>query len=182
MEVSNLHQIKAPLNKLLSKDMKWTRSVDCQQSFKKIKASHNSDLRLTCFDPTQKVSVVADASSHVVGAVTSHIFADRSEKAIMHAARSLTPANSNYSQVEKEAFALIFAVNKFHKMLFGRCFTLLKDHKLLLSIFGSKKGIPVYSVLQDEILPWFEKAKRKKRRKEKKTEVNTSSSQLKMKS
>ena len=38
-------------------------------------------------------------------------------------------------------------------------------------------------MLQDEILPWFEKTKRKeKRRKEKKTEVTTSSSQLKMKS
>ena len=43
----------------------------------------------------------------------------------------------------------------------------------------SPEGI---SLLQDEILPWFEKTKRKKRRKEKKTEVNTSSSQLKMKS
>ena len=38
-------------------------------------------------------------------------------------------------------------------------------------------------MLQDEILPWFEKKKKeKKKRKKKKTEVNTSSSQLKMKS
>ena len=36
-------------------------------------------------------------------------------------------------------------------------------------------------MLQDEILPWFEKTKRKEEKK-KKTEVTTSSSQLKMKS
>ena len=35
-------------------------------------------------------------------------------------------------------------------------------------------------MLQDEILPWFEKTKRKEEKK--KTEVTTSSSQLKMKS
>ena len=39
-------------------------------------------------------------------------------------------------------------------------------------------------MLQDEILPWFEKKKKKKgeKKKRKKTEVTTSSSQLKMKS
>ena len=40
------------------------------------------------------------------------------------------------------------------------------------------------NMLQDEILPWFEKNKKKgeKKKRKKKTEVTTSSSQLKMKS
>ncbi|KAA3672746.1 uncharacterized protein DEA37_0002723 [Paragonimus westermani] len=67
-----------------------------------------------------------------------------SEKATAHAARSLTPAENNYSQIEKEALSIIFIVEEFHRMLYGRRFTLPKDYKLLLTIFGSKKGIPVY--------------------------------------
>lgn len=39
----------------------------------------------------------------------------------------------------------MFAVKRFHKYIYGRKFELHTDHKPLLSIFGSKQGIPAYT-------------------------------------
>ncbi|KAL3122135.1 hypothetical protein niasHT_005591 [Heterodera trifolii] len=68
----------------------------------------------------------------------SHIFPDKSERVIKHGSCTFNAAQHNYSQIEKEALGLVFAVEKFHRMLYGRKFTLLTDHK-----FVSKRRRPV---------------------------------------
>ena len=71
----------------------------------------------------------------------SHIFPGGSGKANAHTSKSLTPTEPKFSQIEEEDLAIIFAVKKFHKLLYSRHLTLITDHKLLTSIFGSKKGV-----------------------------------------
>ncbi|KAH9581803.1 hypothetical protein MS3_00008831 [Schistosoma haematobium] len=143
--VPSMHDIRAPLNSLLQKNSSWNWTKQCDAAFCKLKSIISSELLLTHYDPAMPIIVAADASANGLGAVISHQFPDASEKAIMHAARTLTPAEKKYSQIEKEALALVFAVRRFHKFLYGRRFTLLTDHKPLLAIFGSKSGIPAHS-------------------------------------
>ncbi|PIO77460.1 hypothetical protein TELCIR_00443 [Teladorsagia circumcincta] len=140
--VKNLHNLRVPLDALTKKDATFLWTPACQSSFDRIKAILKSDLLLTHYDPNLPIIVAADASNYGIGAVLSHQFPDGSEKVIYHASRTLTPAQKKYSQIEKEAFALIFAVQKFHRFIHGRHFTLKTDHKPLISIFGNKKGVP----------------------------------------
>ena len=64
---------------------------------------------------------------------------------IAHASETLLPTEKHYSQIEKEALGIIFAVTQFHRYLHGRFFTLQTDHKPLITVFGPKKGQPIYT-------------------------------------
>ena len=64
------------------------------------------------------------------------------ERPIAYASKSLTPAEKNYLQIEREGLSLVLGVKKFHQFLWGHTFQLVTDHKPLVTIFESKKGIP----------------------------------------
>uniref|UniRef100_A0A1I8BHL0 RNA-directed DNA polymerase n=1 Tax=Meloidogyne hapla TaxID=6305 RepID=A0A1I8BHL0_MELHA len=134
--VREMHEVRGPLDKLLQKNIEWKWEDEQETSFEKIKSILSSDLLLTHFDPQFEIIVTADASNYGVGAMISHKFPDGSEKAIEYASKSLSQSEKNYGQIEKEGLALVFAVQKFHKMLFGRKFKLRTDHKPLYGKMG----------------------------------------------
>lgn len=143
--VKAMHDLRHPLDNLLKKNVSWNWSSQCQESFEKFKQILQSDLLLTHYNPQLEMIVAADASQNGLGAVLLHRFPDGSIKAVCHASRTLTDAEKNYAQGEKEGLALVFACTKFHRMIFGRKFALHTDHKPLLGIFGSKKGVPIHT-------------------------------------
>ena len=143
--IPNMHDLRAPLNELLKKDKAWEWTPECHRAFEKIKEILTSDLFLTHFNPDLEIIVASDASSYGIGACILHKMPDGSHKPIAHASRTLLPAERNYSQIEKESLGIIFAVTKFHRYIHGRHFRLQTDHKPLLNIFGSKKGLPTHT-------------------------------------
>ena len=54
---------------------------------------------------------------------------DGSEHPIAYASRTLTNAERNNSNLEREALALVFGVKKFHQYMHGRHFSLVTEHK-----------------------------------------------------
>ena len=96
---------------------------------------------LVHYDPTKELVFSCDASQYGIGAVLSQVY-DKLEKPVAYASRSLSSAEKNYSQLEKEGLAIVFGIKKFHNYLFGRRFTLCTDHKPLESLLNESKAIP----------------------------------------
>ncbi|XP_055522549.1 uncharacterized protein K02A2.6-like [Wyeomyia smithii] len=143
--VNEMRTLRHPMDQLLKAGAKFEWTPACQASFDRFQEILQSPLLLTHYNPKLGIIVSADASAFGLGARIAHKLPDGTVKAICHVSRSLTSAEGHYSQIEKEGLSLVFAVTRFHRMLFGRKFILETDHKPLLAIFGSKNGIPTYT-------------------------------------
>ena len=138
--------IREPLDDLLKKDCEWSWTPTHREAFNNIKKVLTDQCLLTHFDPQLPLVVAADASQNGIGGVISHIYEDGTEKPIYFFSRALNASQRKYTQSEKEGLALVTAVKTFHRYLEGRHFTLLTDHKALLTIFGKVDRTPTLAV------------------------------------
>jgi len=141
--IPNLSSLIYPLRRLLESNVKWEWSSECDKAFSDVKACMVSEQVLTHYEPDLPLKLACDASAYGLGAVLSHVWPNGEEKPIAFASRSLTKAEKNYSQIDKEALSIVWGVQKFHNYVYARFFTIETDHKPLTSIFHPKKGIPV---------------------------------------
>ena len=140
--IPNLATTLHPLNQLLHRDQRWRWNKECAAAFQAAKEGVTSSRVLVHYNLNLPIRMAGDASAYGVGAVISHVMPDGSEQPIAFASRTLSDSERNYSQIEKEALSLVFGVKRFQNYLYGRHFTLVTDHKPLLTILGCKKGIP----------------------------------------
>ncbi|XP_014214167.1 uncharacterized protein K02A2.6-like [Copidosoma floridanum] len=140
--IKNYAQIMSPLYKLLKKDVEWQWTTEREKAFEEAKLKLTSHEVLVHYDSDVPIKITCDASPKGLGAVLSHIFPSGKIKHVAFASRVLNSAEKNYSQLDREALALVFGVKAFHQYVYGRPFILETDHKPLTYIFGKKKGIP----------------------------------------
>lgn len=89
------------------------------------------------YDVKDKTQVIADASPVGLGAVLVQID-DKGPRIIAYGNRTLSQCERKYSQTEKEALALVWAIEHFNIFLFGKEFELITDHKPLEFLFSPK--------------------------------------------
>ena len=141
--LQNMSTVLAPLYRLLRNDVKWSWGKQEAKAFKASKKLLTSSALLVHFDPTLKLVLACDASSYGVGAVLAHQMPDGSERPIGYASRTLSAAERNYSQIEREGLACVFGVKRFHAYLFGHHFQLVTDHKPLLALLNQHRSTSV---------------------------------------
>ncbi|XP_054257143.1 uncharacterized protein K02A2.6-like [Macrosteles quadrilineatus] len=134
-----------PLYDLMKKNktFQWTQNADT--AFNAIKKEIVSDRVLDYYDPAKPLIVATDASPYGIGGVLSHQYPDGSERPVIFVSRSLTPSEMRYSQIDREALAIVWVVKKLFNYIYGRHFILYSDHKPLASIFNAEKGAPSLS-------------------------------------
>ena len=72
-----------------------------------------------------------------------HVYGDGSRRPIAYASSSNNNKHEKgYAQLDKEALAIMFGLNRFRMYLYGRHFTILTDNKPLERILGPKTAIP----------------------------------------
>ncbi len=138
----NLATTLAPLHRLLRKEVCWSWSAREQEAFDRVKHHLSSCKLLVHYNPSLTLTLACDASPYGVGAVLSHIMENGEERPVAFASRSLAPAERNYSQLDKEALAIVFGVKRFSQYLLGRKFEILSDHKPLMSLLSAEKATP----------------------------------------
>ena len=110
-----------------------------------------SDWFLMHYNLKKEIISASDVSSFRIGACIMHKLKDGSIKHV-HASRTLLSAEKNYSLKEKKSLGIVFTLMKFHRFIHGRRFTLQTDHRPLLTILGSKRGLPIYTA--NRLLQW----------------------------
>ena len=138
----NLSSTLAPLYALLHKKAKWSWGAEQAKAFITAKSLLQSDAVLSHFDSTKRLVLECDASPYGIGAILSQVDSDGSEKPVAFSSRTLTPAEKRYSQLDKEALAVLFGVKKFHCYLYGRHFVVRSDHQPLFHLLNEAKSIP----------------------------------------
>ena len=125
-----LAELCSPLRKLILKDSHYSPGDPEHAPFDAIKAEFKKKIILPYFDRHKETILQTDASKKGFGAVIL-----QEEQPIYYASRALTSTEKNYQNLEREAQAAVWGMEKFHYFLYGRKFILQTDQKPLVSIF-----------------------------------------------
>lgn len=118
------------LRQILKKDIAWHWLDQHENAVHLIKQLISEAATLKYYDPNKVLMIQTDASSTGLGSCLM-----QDGQPIAYASRSLTPAERNYAQIEKELLAIVFACERFSHYVYGRKTTVQSDHKPLEAIF-----------------------------------------------
>ena len=131
--IPNMAQLLIPLTELtknkMSNKVEITEAVT--KSFEELKVALCSPEVLRTAQYDRDFIIQCDASFYAVGACLAQIDDDGSEHPIAFASSKLSDVQRRWSTIEKEGYAIIFALRKFDSIIFGQNIILFTDHNPL---------------------------------------------------
>ena len=138
--IPNFAAETAPLRRLLKTGVEWNWSEEQETALQVIQKGIHQ--RLQYFDQTKETYLTVDAGPEGLGAILSQGKNNDHSEVVAYASKVLTDTERRYSQIEKEALAIFWAISHFHLYLCGRTFTVVTDHQPLVSLFNKPSSKP----------------------------------------
>ena len=139
--IPDVASLFTPFRDLLKRNSKWYWDAQHDKMFDQIK-NLLSTKAMAYFNTQWSTEVTTDASPSGVSAILSQYDPQNpsNKHIVVYASRALTPVEMRYSQVEREALAVVWACEKLKIYLIGREFDLIVDNKAIQLIFGNPKA------------------------------------------
>ncbi|KAK7939091.1 hypothetical protein WMY93_002417 [Mugilogobius chulae] len=137
--IPNLSANTKALRSLLENSTEWHWNHEHNCEWETLKSSLVREPVLKFYDPALSTKVSTDASKDGLGAVLLQQYED-AWFPVAYASRTMTAAERNYAQIEKETLGAVFGCEKFHEYIYGREVVLETDHKPLIAISTKPLG------------------------------------------
>jgi len=137
--IPNFSEMAAPLTELTKGGKRGSISFNSEQreAFIKLKDKLCLTVKLAVPDYTRPFLIQCDASDIAVGCCLSQKTNDGQEQPLAFASVKLTETQTRWSTIEKEAYAVVYALQQFEHIVFGSKIHLFTDHNPLQYIINN---------------------------------------------
>ena len=125
--IKDFAMIAEPLTHLLCKNVPFKWSEECEETFIKFKERLTNPPILAHYRVGCPLNLYTDASGVGLGAILNQI-QDDVERTIEYISCSLNKHQMNYSIIEQECLAIVWAIRKWRHFLLGTEFKIYTDH------------------------------------------------------
>nr|GEV87291.1 reverse transcriptase domain-containing protein [Tanacetum cinerariifolium] len=135
--IKDFSKIARPMTRLLEKYTPFIFSKDCIEAFQTLKRKLTEALILIVPDWDMPFELMCDASDFIIGVVLGQR-QNKHFRPIHYASNTITEAESNYTTIEKEMLAVVYAFEKFRSYLIMNKSIVYTDHSALKYLFAKK--------------------------------------------
>ena len=135
--IDKFAELLQPLNDLRKKGVKFVWGEKQQNSFENLKKKLASKPVIGIFDTMKEVTLTTDASEKAVSGILS-----QEGHPVFYMSHKLSESESRYSNIEREALAIVWCTNRARSFLLGRKFKLISDHLPLQFLLNPNRSLP----------------------------------------
>lgn len=135
--IENFADHAEPLTRLTRKDEPFIWGPDQDEAFSYLKTALTTHPILAYPDTSLPYVLHTDASDKAVGAILTQV-QEGTERVIAYLSHQLSGPQTRWAAIEREAYAVVYALDHLKTYLWGAEFEIFTDHKPLTSLFRAE--------------------------------------------